>query len=409
VFTLFSGKRNVRRDQACEINIRSKIFVMSKSSLFATLRLMFIALYRRLKIEKLIPIAGPQNKVVKFFSLGSVELKNKSFPDFWLQNEFQQTLFRLFEDELKYNSRTYSNGIYTVSNAVVSIPSGVVRLGRGVAIWLMGGNAWFLRNPRYAMGFLASLVSLRPMKFECGLLILLPFDNNYYHWLIETLPRLSLFEARGKFPDGCFLYMPSLKERPSFVWDSIDAVGWSHRTRNLTNGSYRVNRLMVPTLTAPRGHISNDALLWLRSKFVVQINLSKSSKEQLSERIYVSRDDALVRKVVNSKEVDALMSEFGFRKVVMSGMTVSEQAIIFSSASVIVGLHGAALANVAFCRRGATLLEIFMDGWFTKAYFNIARQLEMSYGCFLAENLGGHMRIDVADLRILLDRIVRTC
>lgn len=371
---------------------------------------MLAASYRRLGLGNFIPVVDPADTAdVRFIKIASVELVGKSLPEFWISNDFQKRLLKLFEDEVKHIPYGHLGGVFLVSGAVISMPSAVVRLGNGIAASLMGGSTWFLRNPRYLIGFLSSLfVSCRSVKYESGALISLPFDNNYFHWLIETLPRLSLLEAQADFSNKCPLYLPNISERPSFVWDGLNSVGWGHKIKHLPNGSYRMCRLLVPTLTAPRGHISKDALLWLRQKFLIQNNSVDFAEEHDSSRIYVARDDALVRRVINSNEVDALMTEFGFRKVVMAGKTISEQASIFSSASLIVGIHGAALANVAFCRRGSTLLEIFMDGWFTKAYFNLSRQLEMSYGCFLAENVGGHMKVDVASLRLLLERIVRS-
>jgi capsular polysaccharide biosynthesis protein len=42
----------------------------------------------------------------------------------------------------------------------------------------------------------------------------------------------------------------------------------------------------------------------------------------------------------------------------MDGMTVAEQQALFGSAQVVVAEHGAALTNIVWCPRGATVVDI---------------------------------------------------
>lgn len=203
------------------------------------------------------------------------------------------------------------------------------------------------------------------------------------------------------------LLMPAVQDRPWFVWDSLNTVGWGSRVRNLEAGSYRVKKLYIPSLTAPRSHISHEALFWLRNKFLNSNSINSFHDHGLCERIYVARDDAPVRNVLNGEEMDDLMCELGFKKITMSGRSVAEQAKIFSAAKFIVGIHGAALANIAFCQKGSTFCEVFMDGWFTKAFFNLSRDLDMNYGCFLARNDNDNLYIDINQLRVLLLKMTR--
>ena len=51
----------------------------------------------------------------------------------------------------------------------------------------------------------------------------------------------------------------------------------------------------------------------------------------------------------------------GFEEVVPSAMSLRDQASAFHAADWVVGVHGAALTNLAFCRAGTKVVEIF--GW----------------------------------------------
>lgn len=55
-----------------------------------------------------------------------------------------------------------------------------------------------------------------------------------------------------------------------------------------------------------------------------------------------------------------------FKAVMLENLSFYEQIKYFNNAKLIIGIHGAGLANVLFCNKGATLLEIYPDadyGW----------------------------------------------
>jgi capsular polysaccharide biosynthesis protein len=75
-------------------------------------------------------------------------------------------------------------------------------------------------------------------------------------------------------------------------------------------------------------------------------------------RIYVVRDTSDQRGVVNDADVRAALEPRGFVPVAMEGRPLDEQAAVFAAADVIVGVHGAALANLAFARPGTRVVEL---------------------------------------------------
>ena len=360
-------------------------------------------LYRTKKYKILINVFGEEHFDligIKYVHKSFIEVCSQKLPDYFIDDDFQRRVYSLFEDEIASKSYNFTFGIFEVKQSSLEMPHGMVRVKHGLVERLMGDTSWPLNMPRYYLSFFRSYF-LPIRELSNPVFINLPFDNNYYHWLIETLPRLYILELAGYGPDNVKLIIPPIGSRPSFVLDSLSLVGWNDNQDCLKSGVYTAKNLIVPSLTSPRSRISAPAADWLREK-VLGSSSDVANNFKGYERIYIARDDAPTRRVLNSVEVDELMKKHGFVKVTMSGKKVSEQAQILSSAKYICGVHGAALANVVFCQKGAKLLEIFMEGLFTKAFFNLSRLRNMEYGCFLAKNVDGNLLVNTRDLDILM-------
>jgi capsular polysaccharide biosynthesis protein len=77
-----------------------------------------------------------------------------------------------------------------------------------------------------------------------------------------------------------------------------------------------------------------------------------------TRRIYLSRRDAPRRRMRNEPELTARLKQIGFEVWHLDGMTVAEQQDLLASARVVVAEHGAALTNIVWCPKGATVVDI---------------------------------------------------
>ena len=84
----------------------------------------------------------------------------------------------------------------------------------------------------------------------------------------------------------------------------------------------------------------------------------------------------LTRRVVNETEVSEALASLGFVTVRNEQHSVHEQAAMFAGAEIVVGAHGANLANVAFCSPGATLVELVSPRWLNTTYWRLCAQLD---------------------------------
>lgn len=182
-------------------------------------------------------------------------------------------------------------------------------------------------------------------------------DANYYHYLLDVVVRLGVLEQAAVAPPerwyasvGGPRFQRELLTlagiRPEAV---LDAVAHPH---------VRAGTLVVPAVPAMREVDPPWAVDWLRGRLLPRVDTSGSR-----QRVYVTRNEsANARVVVNDEEVRALLVGRGFEAVDPGELSVAEQVRTFATAEVVVGAHGAALANLVFLPPGAAVVELFPRG-----------------------------------------------
>ena len=78
------------------------------------------------------------------------------------------------------------------------------------------------------------------------------------------------------------------------------------------------------------------------------------------KRIHILRGTSLnSRDISNTTLLDGTLTEFLFESYDTGSLDYSVQAYLFNQASIIIGVHGAAFANIIFCRPDTTVIELF--------------------------------------------------
>ena len=350
---------------------------------------------RPISIEKAVLL-----KHAEFQIKGVTTLSCNKLPDIHANNQFQKEHLRNYSTEGRGGEFEY--GIIEFENSFFSFPYPAHRFKRYVINHSMGNILKYLCEPRYLLGYLGTFLPPRK-KIDTAILLALPAYENFYHWMIETLPRLNMLEHDEKY-NNIPIILPK-KRTPQFVLETLDLCGLGERIQYLDNGSYSVKKLYIPTLFSPRNEPCREAIEWLNDNICNKSYIPSNGIDSVEfQKIYISRDDADTRGCVNSEGVDGLLIEMGFQKINMTDYSIQDQAYLFSKAKVIIGLHGAALTNIAFTTPRCTFIEIFMDGWFTRAFFNLARLRKNKYGYLLCKKEGSGIRIDIDELRKLIQK-----
>jgi capsular polysaccharide biosynthesis protein len=181
-------------------------------------------------------------------------------------------------------------------------------------------------------------------------LFLIGGSRNYYHWMLDYLPRLMLAgtdvkllvnEARAPFQDECFALLGIDADRLVGVPDAAQIV---------------CDELQAAAVPVRQMRLDDAALAWLRGDFAAKA--LAGSGISTKRRLYVSRKDASLRRVVNEAEVLDALGPLGFELVIAGDLCVAEQVRLFSEAELVIAPHGAALTNMVFTNPGALLVEL---------------------------------------------------
>ena len=113
-----------------------------------------------------------------------------------------------------------------------------------------------------------------------------------------------------------------------------------------------------------------DALMQLRKR----IPLGKGNR-----RVMIKRAPDLPRNIENSDVVEELLVRYGFELLDPANMSVTEQIKLFSETDVLIGVHGAGLANLCFLPRNSTVVELMPPLCATTAYWVMAGALGLNY------------------------------
>lgn len=110
-------------------------------------------------------------------------------------------------------------------------------------------------------------------------------------------------------------------------------------------------------------------------------------------RLYISRRDSGVRSMDNEAEFEwILKSRWGFEALCLAEVSINEQISAFRGAEIVVGLHGAGLANVPFMKSGAKVIEVFPSSRIWPTFRALAVRSELNYGAVV---LNSSIFIDV--------------
>jgi capsular polysaccharide biosynthesis protein len=104
-----------------------------------------------------------------------------------------------------------------------------------------------------------------------------------------------------------------------------------------------------------------------------------------AERIFISREDARFRRILNESELAAIAVRSGYKIVRMSDYDIRQQIGLMRGARHIVGAHGMGLTQLVFNRGPVRILELFHPSLGTDAYMMMSRALGMNYQWMIGE------------------------
>ncbi len=222
-----------------------------------------------------------------------------------------------------------------------------------------------------------------------GLLLSALFgSSNYYHWMFDVTPRLRLFDLTGESRsqlDHFFVNSHAQsfqKEVLQFAGVPADKIVETDPLEYLS-----CDELYVPSLPNRIGFPRR----WM-TEYLDGLVPATSSAET-PERIFIDRRDVSARHVVNNDEFCRFLEKLGFTLIIPSQLSMVETANVFRRARQIVAIHGAALSNLAFCRPGTGLLELFPCNFDNNSFWTLSCERGVDYSFWRSTETRGDENI----------------
>tara|TARA_R110001583_G_scaffold192967_1_gene360268 strand:- start:4503 stop:5777 length:1275 start_codon:yes stop_codon:yes gene_type:complete len=244
---------------------------------------------------------------------------------------------------------------------------------------------------------------------------------NYYHWIIEILPKIEFFIENNGFLGVNKIILPACVKNIKSFWESF-LIFYSGSLEDLVfiepDKAYKINTLLH--FTAPSNALFNtrnpeskkdffyynfDSLGYVR-KVVLDYYQDENSISELvlPQKIFLARKAGSARDY-NQKQVSMALSDCGITSIFIEDYTFKEQVRIFENAKLIVGPSGAAWTNLIFCKAEATKAISWLPehiGEFS-AFSTLAKWAGVDMEFLIAEpdnvsEFHGNYKIDVTSL-----------
>lgn len=228
---------------------------------------------------------------------------------------------------------------------------------------------------------------------------LCPRFLNYYHWMIETVPRVRYLQAYEEQTGiDVSLLVPS--EAPPWLSETLQLLGWPEsKIEPAQSPAYRVNDLILPSFP---GLLPQD-YQWMRRE-ILQNPKPEHTSVELGSNVYISRRDAIERQIINEKEVMDMLSEYGFKCCRLEESSVLENAYLFNNADLVIGAHGAGLTDLIFCTEG-TILELF-GSKIKPPYKRLADAVGVKYDSIICKPKSTDIEVDIEKLEKRVQKIL---
>ena len=201
--------------------------------------------------------------------------------------------------------------------------------------------------------------------------------HNYYHLLLDALPRL-LALTRPPFNqiEQIKLLCPGgLTHTEQFFLSKLDIDHVRPLIVPESNVLYRVEHLIFTPLKTEIG--AGYLPPFYRNQLQERLHPNRLSRS--SQRIFISREKAQCRRLSNRNELINALTRLGFETYMLEDLTHQEQIELFYHAEVVVGAHGAGLTNVLFSDK-MSVVELFPYSWIPYPhYFYLCKSLGHPY------------------------------
>jgi len=235
--------------------------------------------------------------------------------------------------------------------------------------------------------------------------------NNYWHWLFDVLPRVGILNKSNFKLKPNYYLLPSLSKKYQnqtliqlkiLSSSLIDGERYKHITcDNLIAVDHPINFKNNPSKSIL--NIPVWIIKWLRKMY---LNNNKK-KLNLAKNFFINREldsNLSARKIINNEEVKNNLINLGFKSITLSRLSFKHQVELFKNAKFIIGLHGAAFANIVFSKPGTKIIEIASHDS-GDVILNLAESCKLNYKRIVEKNLLSTLKFQNSHINVNINKL----
>jgi Capsular polysaccharide biosynthesis protein len=217
---------------------------------------------------------------------------------------------------------------------------------------------------------------------------------SYFHWMYDVLPRIHLIQKSGMDLDNIDYFIFE-NYQYSYQKQTLEILGIpEHKIiQSRDKPHIQAKKVIIPSPNSSPNYTATSEWIcdFLKQKFLPE----RFKNVTANRRIYMSREKAASRSVINQDELMKRLELLNFESVILESLTISEQAELMASASVVLAPHGAGLSNIVFCQPGTKVIELFTPTYVQPGYWILSNVCKLEHYYLVGELAGTKTKHDL--------------
>jgi capsular polysaccharide biosynthesis protein len=214
--------------------------------------------------------------------------------------------------------------------------------------------------------------------------------QNYYHWMIEIVPRLYLI--KDELSNKKLILNSNLSK---FQIDTLEKFNFKEivfinddelaRCKSITFTSFpnfysnRFIQIEKKKIKLIELNLNNSIMNQMKDWFIANNSLIVNSLEIKNKKIYISRKKAAYRKILNEEILEKLLFKNEFVKVYLEELSFDQQVQLLNTTSIAVSIHGAGLTNILFMKQKTHIINLISENHHEFCYHTLASLCHVNY------------------------------
>ncbi len=213
-------------------------------------------------------------------------------------------------------------------------------------------------------------------------------NSNYGHFLLDSVGRLALVKQAGIRMEGIDHVIGAVPNQAAMRILQRAGVPLDRFIAATDGVSIQPDVLLAPTFPGTRRNYQPWLVEFLRGTI--------TAPTQAGRRLYIQRK--ATRRVLNEAELLPVLAGHGFE--LYDPGEHDDPPADFAAAAIVVGAHGAGLADLAFCRPGTCVLELIPEDHVMPYWYTVSEAGGLRYGYLIGDAHPSPLGASKSDLTV---------